>query len=91
MTTLLTVSVILFGGERPGFMEAAALTRRAPEIAIDDIETLRARVRVGDPAMLLYTSGTSADPKGCLHTHEAIVRNAIETSRTNGACRPCTT
>jgi fatty-acyl-CoA synthase len=74
--------VILFGSERPGFVDDKALGRRVTETGMDEIEALRARVRVGDTAMLLYTSGTSADPKGCFHTHEAIVRNAIETSRT---------
>ena len=31
---------------------------------------------VSDPAMLMYTSGTTADPKGCLITHESLVRTA---------------
>lgn len=26
-----------------------------------------------DPALLLYTSGTTADPKGCVHTHSSLV------------------
>ena len=76
------VSVVLLGAAQPGFVDADALARRVGDVGLDDVEALRARVRVGDPALLLYTSGTSANPKGCLHTHEAIVRNAIETSRT---------
>ena len=31
-------------------------------------------VRVRDPAIMMYTSGTTAQPKGCPLTHEAIVR-----------------
>jgi fatty-acyl-CoA synthase len=26
-----------------------------------------------DPALLLYTSGTTADPKGCVHTHASLI------------------
>jgi len=30
----------------------------------------------GDPALLLYTSGTEADPKGVLHSHDTLVYEA---------------
>jgi fatty-acyl-CoA synthase len=33
-------------------------------------------VRVADPAFILYTSGTSANPKGCVITHESLSREA---------------
>ncbi len=39
------------------------------------------RVRVRDVALMLYTSGTTANPKGCLITHEAQVRNSIALGR----------
>jgi acyl-CoA synthetase (AMP-forming)/AMP-acid ligase II len=41
----------------------------------------RLRVRVRDVALMLYTSGTTANPKGCLITHEAQVRNSIALGR----------
>jgi acyl-CoA synthetase (AMP-forming)/AMP-acid ligase II len=41
----------------------------------------RLRVRVRDIALMLYTSGTTANPKGCLITHEAQVRNSIALGR----------
>ena len=34
-----------------------------------------------DPAIMLYTSGTTANPKGCPISHEAIVRNSIALGR----------
>src|SRR5438094_5836950 len=34
----------------------------------------RARVRLRDVALMPFTSGTTAQPKGCLLTHEACVR-----------------
>jgi acyl-CoA synthetase (AMP-forming)/AMP-acid ligase II len=33
-------------------------------------------VRPSDPAILLYTSGTTGEPKGCLHAHRTFVTNA---------------
>jgi len=45
------------------------------------VEELAARVRPEDPAILLYTSGTTANPKGAVHTHSSLVaegRNIVE-------------
>ncbi|MEE4454829.1 class I adenylate-forming enzyme family protein [Novosphingobium resinovorum] len=51
--------------------------------AIDDatVEVLRRRVRVRDAALIIYTSGTTANPKGCVLSHEAITRGPVERSR----------
>jgi fatty-acyl-CoA synthase len=56
-------------GERVGF-----LTRGA-EVGLEEVRVLQQRVRIRDIAMLMYTSGTTAKPKGCLQTHEALVRH----------------
>lgn len=52
------------GGER---FEEALRTRPV------DVETALASAgRDGDVALVIYTSGTTADPKGAIHTHEGI-------------------
>jgi acyl-CoA synthetase (AMP-forming)/AMP-acid ligase II len=75
-------NVVRFGaGERAGFISDAAFDAGAdavPEIAVHET---RLGVRVRDVALMLYTSGTTANPKGCLITHEAQVRNSITLGR----------
>ena len=38
----------------------------------------RSEVSLSDPCLMMYTSGTTALPKGCPISHEALVRTAIE-------------
>lgn len=75
-------NVVRFGeGERPGFVGQTRFDAGAdsvPEIAVHES---RLGVRVRDVALMLYTSGTTANPKGCLITHEAQVRNSIALGR----------
>jgi long-chain acyl-CoA synthetase len=35
----------------------------------------------GDPCLLMYTSGTTGRPKGCLHTHRSVVSGALFVQR----------
>ncbi len=37
-----------------------------------------------DPAMIAYTSGTTAVPKGCIHTHGSIIANAMASAYWRG-------
>jgi len=64
-----------------GFLSQAqfgALAQQSPE---DRVHESRLRVRLRDIAIMLYTSGTTANPKGCLITHEAMVRNSSALGR----------
>jgi acyl-CoA synthetase (AMP-forming)/AMP-acid ligase II len=40
------------------------------------VDAMEADVFPGDPMMLMYTSGSTADPKGVLHSHGGMVRHA---------------
>jgi len=68
-------SVVLLGRkEPPGLLPQARFDELAA--AVDEAEVLdaRAHVRVRDVGLMLFTSGTTANPKGCLLTHESVVR-----------------
>ena len=75
-------NVVLLGkASLPGFLTEAEFDRHADEIAEDSVHETRLRVRVRDIAIMLYTSGTTSHPKGCLLTHEAMVRNSMSLGR----------
>ena len=71
-------SVVLLGGSSPaGMLDRAAFEAAAAGVSDADVHLLRSRVRLRDVAMMMYTSGTTADPKGCPLTHEALVRTSV--------------
>lgn len=68
---------LLLGQERrPGFVSIADLDADGATNVVEEVEEQSLRVRVADHAFLMYTSGTSAHPKGCLLTHESVTRQA---------------
>ena len=60
----------------PGFTPLRALDGHPATPPDHELEMARLAVCVRNPAMILYTSGTSANPKGCLLSHEAVSREA---------------
>jgi fatty-acyl-CoA synthase len=76
-------SVVLLGdAQAAGFVRGADFAAMAGSVDADEIETRRQRVALREPAIMIYTSGTTAMPKGCPLSHEALVRTAIEAGRT---------
>jgi fatty-acyl-CoA synthase len=72
--------VVDLNGRRPGFLTRADFEAAGDDVA--QVKVLQTRVRVRDIALLMYTSGTTARPKGCLLTHEALTRQGEKVART---------
>ncbi len=76
-------SVVLLGQrEVAGMMGERALDQYARGVSEAEIDACRARVRVRQTALILYTSGTTSQPRGCVLTHESIVRNWTQVATT---------
>lgn len=75
-------NMVLLGSSEPkGLVTESQFDAMAAERSVDDVQITRMRVRIRDPGLILYTSGTTANPKGCVLSHEAIVRNSIALGR----------
>ena len=75
-------NLVLMGrSQAPGFISQRDFEAGAAGVDELEVHRTRLRVRVRDVGMMLYTSGTTANPKGCLITHEAQVRNSIALGR----------
>jgi fatty-acyl-CoA synthase/long-chain acyl-CoA synthetase len=70
-------NVVLFGAAQPGFATQARFEAGAESVPEIDVHRCRVSVCVRDSALILYTSGTTSQPKGCVLTHEAMVRTSI--------------
>jgi len=64
-------------GPHPQFVGQERFEHLSSSISPATVSTFRQSVRIRDTAMILYTSGTTAAPKGCLLSHEALVRTGV--------------
>ncbi len=74
--------VVLDGAAEPGFMSRAAFDALAASVEPEEIDRLAEAVPVRSTATIMYTSGTESNPKGCLLSHEALVRTGLSVART---------
>ena len=68
--------VLLNRDSAPGFMPFAEFEALAQAVTEERVHHRRRQVRVRDTGLILYTSGTTSSPKGCMLSHEAVARTA---------------
>jgi fatty-acyl-CoA synthase len=69
--------IVLLGRTTPaGFLGEDEFRNLAKRGDLERLHLDRLQIRLGSTALILYTSGTTANPKGCMISHEAMVRNA---------------
>ena len=69
-------NVVLYGSSSAaGMLTEQEFDDRSSQGDLERLHLNRLQVRLGSTALILYTSGTTANPKGCMISHEAIVRN----------------
>jgi acyl-CoA synthetase (AMP-forming)/AMP-acid ligase II len=73
--------VTLRGSGGDGLLGRAEFDALAAEADSTAADVQRFHVRVRDVATIIYTSGTTSNPKGCMLTHEAVVRSAAARAR----------
>ena len=86
-----TPELLLLGADPVArFVSDNDLDEVASSVASELVDEYRRRVRIRDLTVLLYTSGTTTRPKGCMHSHEPLVRTGAAriTERPAGAIHP---
>jgi acyl-CoA synthetase (AMP-forming)/AMP-acid ligase II len=71
-------NIVVYGDtDAGGMLTQQQLESKADDISEDEIHLRRLQTRIRNTALILYTSGTTANPKGCMISHEAMVRSSM--------------
>jgi fatty-acyl-CoA synthase len=70
--------VLMEQASPPGFLSDSQFQKCAALVTPEQAWKRRSEVALSDHCIMMYTSGTTALPKGCPISHEAVVRSAIE-------------
>ncbi len=74
-------NVVMLGAAPAGFVSEQDFIAHAERVQQADVDAARVKVRVEQPAIMMYTSGTTANPKGCPLSHGLLVRNGVNMNR----------
>lgn len=75
---------VLFGERNAaGFVNSSVLGDAARRVSRDDALAVATQVEPEDPYMMLYTSGTTANPKGCVLPFRSIIKTGVAVGRHN--------
>ncbi len=69
--------LVMLGNPREGFLDQTEFETMGRSISETGILSALAESSVMDSAIMMYTSGTTAHPKGCPLHHEMLVQNGI--------------
>ena len=83
-TPLLRAVVALERAPGSGLLCGEEFLARAADVSEQRLMVRRAQVALGAPCIMMYTSGTTSQPKGCRLSHEAVVRSALGMNRRLG-------
>ena len=73
--------LVMIGAPTEGFTDDATFLALGESVDIRQIDEYRVGVSLRQPAIMMYTSGTTANPKGCPLNHEVLVRNGFNMNR----------
>jgi acyl-CoA synthetase (AMP-forming)/AMP-acid ligase II len=68
--------------------EDGGTTGREERVSDELLEAIEAEVVPADELITIFTSGTTADPKGVVHTHGALMRKSASLAEVGGGATP---
>ena len=75
-------TMVMLGNSNPkGFISEKTFLELANRVSNDDVDELRVRAILNEPTIMMYTSGTTSQPKGCPLSHEVLIRSGLNMNR----------